>query len=825
MGFKDEKCRVSVLKDEKGQASVFLCVILPALILFAGLLIDFSRIKTGEAQVKRAVASAVKSALAGYDSRLKNGYGIFALSENDAYALSGVIRKYVEKNLMIDKSVIPEETGQAAESFAPGQAEEGKKVGIGKRFDLYGFRIEDITAVPLFNLAENRAVERQILEYMKYRAPKEIAEEIIEKLSAVRDAGKMAEAYGKKTLIDKLLGKMGKAQASLKTNIDGLEKSGGAFINGFNENGRRDGLINSCADLLMECRELWNNAKEIEDEILKLKNREQEKNEGKKRDYYGKKIGLLEKKKQLLLKSIFAKRNELDACWSNICENETGAFIKPNQDALENISRIVNMAENAEAAIKDLKLFLKANFGNADELSGRSGSGIENEGGFSGGFGAILGDEIEKLEELILCGKRAYELAETCRRNIESLEGALARLNEARRMLWAGMESWDGTETVLSRDAIISLLGQGSGSYCNKVAYGLSVISGGGFGGNDPRNGVENKVKSVLREGKTEDIDIRKAGIALEELPSRGKKAYGAGASYGASLSEIEKDIDFANNDEEFTGRAWEFLKLVGNSIPSGLKKLRDDIYIDEYIMGMFEKSVAESKADGAGKGNAVPQDAGTRNRQTFFRSEVEYILHGNPSEKANRIMTEAQILLVRFGMNTLHVYMDPDKRRLAGGIASAAAGLWTGGAGIPVVSNLIMCSWGMAESVLDLKDLLAGESVPLYKSGSDWKLDMGLPKGTGKTERRLAFSYHDYLRLFLLLENRDKKLGRLEDLIELNIRKNRSDFRMISCNTCLKVEATVSMKYFFVGRLLIPFAGKAADGRHKFKIAIYDGY
>ncbi|MCX7658649.1 MAG: DUF5702 domain-containing protein, partial [Oscillospiraceae bacterium] len=462
----------------------------------------------------------------------------------------------------------------------------------------------------------------------------------------------------------------------------------------------------------------------------------------------------------------------------------------------------------------------------AESIAGESGS--ESTHGFSGGFDSIVKEDIENMNNLILSGLNANELAETCRKNIQSLEEALRRLDEAKCMLWSGMELRDGIKTALSRDEAVKLLKRGAGSYCNNVAYAIPEILESVCAKmvNDPRKGVKEKVKNSLRLAKGEDIDIRKEGIALEELPSRRKKAGGAGVPYGVNLSEIENDIDFANSNEKFTGKAWEFLKIAGESISAGLEKLRDEIYIGEYIMEKFKSSVPELKIDDAGKAAALrAKNAEMSRGGTFFNSEVEYILHGNPSEKANRIMTEAQVLLVRFGLNTLHAYMDPDKRRFAGSIASAIAGWWTGGAGIPIVSNLILCGWGMAEAVLDLKDLLAGESVPFYKSKDDWKLDIGLSKGIGKTGSGLSFSYHDYLRLFLIMENRDKKLDRVEDLIELNLRKIRSDFRINAYNSCMKVEATLSMKYFFAAWNFTPFNIKAEAGRHKFKIALHRGY
>jgi hypothetical protein len=175
--------------------------------------------------------------------------------------------------------------------------------------------------------------------------------------------------------------------------------------------------------------------------------------------------------------------------------------------------------------------------------------------------------------------------------------------------------------------------------------------------------------------------------------------------------------------------------------------------------------------------------------------------------------------------LNTLHVYTDTKKKELATITAAVVAGWWTGGAGIPVISNLIMCGWGMGEALIDLQDLLEGEKVPILKSKGDWKLDIGLPKDGPKADAKFSFSYQDYLRLFLLTMDSKKKLGRMEDLIQINLGESIPGFKMETCNTFLRVEAVVSMKYLFPTGSLIPDSYKTTDGRHKFRKLVYEGY
>jgi hypothetical protein len=166
------------------------------------------------------------------------------------------------------------------------------------------------------------------------------------------------------------------------------------------------------------------------------------------------------------------------------------------------------------------------------------------------------------------------------------------------------------------------------------------------------------------------------------------------------------------------------------------------------------------------------------------------------------------------------------EKRKLAEGIATAVSGWWTGGLGIPLASNLIMCAWGMGEALIDVDHIMNGEAVAFYKQKGDWELAIGLGKSAGKkTDKKLKFTYYDYLRLFLLFKKSDDKINRIEDLIQLNINGEKNGFKMAGANTMVRVEAKISMKYLFITKLFTLGSNNTSDGRHKFSFAIYDGY
>jgi len=813
-------------KGERGQITVFLSIILIPVVLMVGVLIDIVRLSSAETQVKRAVELAALSVLADYESMLKENYGIFALSVESEAQLSELFKSYLEKNLMIKSQ---EEDIANPGRFIGGLTFNENNDNRPGKINIYNYRIENIKVTPFFNLTENKVVRNQILEYMKYRAPAEIIEGVWDRISAVKSAAKLSEAYRKKINVDKMLGKMDKLQQKLKNVIDGSGGTGNIYVNRFNLNGARDKLVDDYADMLISYKSLSESLNRINNDIRVL---EEQINNGDNNDGTDKelkdKLEELKGKRDGILRQIGELGGSISSVWEDIRENHTEAFINPNQQAEKYIDDIVNMGREASVAIAELELYLEEQSEEGDRLFDE--------------FKESCQEDINKLKNLILQGEKASELKDKVVNNRVSLVNALGGINEVK----AAVERQDWT-IISSKDMIFGFLNRGLAGYDNRVIYEYSMPERGQQH-EDPRREKDKEVKESLKEEDGDYKDIREAGIDIEELPSRKKIETGVFDSedeeqaenggqtyisetqevkYEGELNNLDKEVDLLNEEEKFTNNAFGFISSMGRNLSKSLKAVRDEIYINEYIMGTFKNSVPKLKINNEEVYDLDLRSIEKKLRNTFFESEVEYILHGNPSEKSNRIMTEAQILLIRFGLNTIHVYTDARKKEFANLIATSVAGWLTGGAGIPIISSLIMCAWGMGEAILDLNDIMDGKAVPFYKSKSDWKLDIGLDLDTNSNENKsaLSFTYHDYLRLFLLMVDPDEKISRIEDLIELNMSKTRNGFKMYNSNTYLRIEADVSVNYIFITQPFIPVRKKTEDGRHLIKVVFYEGY
>lgn len=90
----------------RGSVTVFISIILSALIAFSGVVVDLSRFRAGERHARAAVQLSVHSALTRYFAPLKENYGLWATAYNEE-ELEELIYELTEKNLGVENAFIP----------------------------------------------------------------------------------------------------------------------------------------------------------------------------------------------------------------------------------------------------------------------------------------------------------------------------------------------------------------------------------------------------------------------------------------------------------------------------------------------------------------------------------------------------------------------------------------------------------------------------------------------------------------------------------------------------------------------------------------------
>ena len=108
---------------------------------------------------------------------------------------------------------------------------------------------------------------------------------------------------------------------------------------------------------------------------------------------------------------------------------------------------------------------------------------------------------------------------------------------------------------------------------------------------------------------------------------------------------------------------------------------------------------------------------------------------------------------------------------------AFLAAQLLTPGPAAAVTQKALLAAWALAESINDYKLLRNGKLVPIRKTASSWAVDLEsviankadgyIDTGTDQGE-----CYRDYLRLFICAMDRNVRLLRMMDLIQINMRR-----------------------------------------------------
>ncbi len=191
----------------------------------------------------------------------------------------------------------------------------------------------------------------------------------------------------------------------------------------------------------------------------------------------------------------------------------------------------------------------------------------------------------------------------------------------------------------------------------------------------------------------------------------------------------------------------------------------------------------------------------GRENKEGALRYQIEYLVAGKNSDPDNLESTAAEIGAVREAANALYLLTDQEKLEEIQLTAGVICGLLAVPELIPLMESIILLGWASAESVYDLKTLLAGGKVPLIKDRESWHYSLGAAL-TGNlesgTESGKGLDYEDYLRILMTLTDLETLTGRAMDMVEADIRltPGNAAFRLDACYA--RVEAAIRISSSF---------------------------
>lgn len=190
----------------RGAISVFLTLILVPVLVFSGIIVDASRLFAAKTVISGAGELTMNAALAQYDKELKDKYGLIAMAKKpDSEESSAKLKQYFRESV------------NASELEDAG--EEGMHSMIQLELCDDSFSAKGVENTSLANMD---VLRQQILEYMKFRAPVYMVDEIIAKFRnlPVNDIDQKKDYIEKKTKYGKEAAKLGDPLEEAKKYVD-----------------------------------------------------------------------------------------------------------------------------------------------------------------------------------------------------------------------------------------------------------------------------------------------------------------------------------------------------------------------------------------------------------------------------------------------------------------------------------------------------------------------------------------------------------------------------------------------------------------------------
>ncbi len=183
----------------RGSISMMLIVILIPMMTLSALIVDVSRINMAKGMVSSAGDLAMNAALTNYDSVLKDVYGLFAMSQTEDDLRNNVM-DYFTDTLVQNDIVSEEDAGdyinQLLDSVYSYLVVEDRDAVDFLQMDVDTDTFE-AAGVGGSQLSQPAVLKKQIVEYMKYRAPINIGMSFIDALSSFGSISKQGEVVDK----------------------------------------------------------------------------------------------------------------------------------------------------------------------------------------------------------------------------------------------------------------------------------------------------------------------------------------------------------------------------------------------------------------------------------------------------------------------------------------------------------------------------------------------------------------------------------------------------------------------------------------------------
>lgn len=240
------------------------------------------------------------------------------------------------------------------------------------------------------------------------------------------------------------------------------------------------------------------------------------------------------------------------------------------------------------------------------------------------------------------------------------------------------------------------------------------------------------------------------------------------------------RDISFINKD------------VIKRSIEASGNEdtLKKNVLSTEYVAKHFICYTDTSPGDNDRAGSSALLDY-----------EIEYIIGGEHNDRENVYKVINQLSVIREGVNLSYLISSQDKMSEAYMLAAALVGVTGCDLAVRLVQYIIVSIWAYAESIVELRKLLAGETIALIKNRDNWILQLSslvdeklnlqslinnitsyeaVNNKVEENGRDNGIGYKEYLKLLIMYMNKSDRNYRIAALMELRmIMYGHSGFRM----------------------------------------------
>ncbi len=209
--------------------------------------------------------------------------------------------------------------------------------------------------------------------------------------------------------------------------------------------------------------------------------------------------------------------------------------------------------------------------------------------------------------------------------------------------------------------------------------------------------------------------------------------------------------------------------------MPASDPSITDKLLFAKYIIDFFPNFLSTNNAQG-------------------LKYQAEFAIAGKYKDIDNLKSVLYRLLLIRESFNYAYLMFDAEKQSSIEALAFTICTFLMIPEYTEPVKNLILLGWAYCESLMDVKSLLSGGKVPIFKDSSTWITTLTglsyLTPGTPAPDSGKGFTYEEYLCLLLMMKSGNDLAVRIADLLEYNRRiiGNESGFSLDTCICSLEI-------------------------------------